>query len=141
MEELMRKMSKEETIEIINKRKLEDGNLYKYLILIEGEYVSNECENYKSFEIITGRQATYDFIKNILENQKRDEYCCEFIMDVSKSKIISEPPVITDKTPRITLSNMLSVYLFMKIMKEKGKIIDDTSFDIEDYYDGYLEEE
>lgn len=136
MKTLMTKLTDTE-VEALEKNK--NGDLYKYLILLEGEYKDGDGENYKSFEMIQGRQAAYDFIKEILENMTDSDY--EYILDVSKSKIISEPPVITEDTPRITLSNMLSVYSFMKIMRQQNKIKDDTSFDIEDYFDGYIENE
>ena len=133
MKTLMTKLTDTE-VEALEKNK--NGDLYKYLILLEGEYKDRDGENYKSFEMIQGRQAAYDFIKEILENMTDSDY--EYILDVSKSKIISEPPVITEDTPRITLSNMLSVYSFMKIMRQQNKIKDDTSFDIEDYFDWYI---
>ena len=137
MPKLMEKLTPEE-IEARDKNK--NGDLYKYLILLEGEYKDRDGENYRSFEFITGRQAAYDYIKEILENM-HDDSDFEYLLDVSKSKIISEPPVITPDTPRITLSNMLTVYSFMKIMREKGKVVDDTSFDIESFFDGYMEED
>ena len=136
MAQLMEKLTQEE-IEARNKNK--NGDLYKYLILLEGEYKYKDGENYKSFELITGRQAAYDFIKDILENMHDSDY--EYMLDVSKSRIISEPPVITPDTPRITLSNMLTLYSFMKIMREQNKIVDDSSFDIEDYFDEDIDNE
>lgn len=136
MAQLMEKLTPEE---IEAKEKNKNGDLYKYLILLEGEYKYKDGENYKSFEFITGRQATYDYIKDILMNMHDSDY--EYMLDISKSRIISEPPVVTKDTPRITLSNMLTVYSFMKIMREKGKVTDDSSFDIEDYFDEYISEE
>lgn len=136
MAQLMEKLTPEE---IEAKEKNKNGDLYKYLILLEGEYKYKDGENYKSFEFITGRQAAYDYIKDILMNMHDSDY--EYMLDISKSRIISEPPVVTKDTPRITLSNMLTVYSFMKIMREKGKITDDSSFDIEDYFDEYISEE
>lgn len=136
MAQLMEKLTPEE---IEAKEKNKNGDLYKYLILLEGEYKYKDGENYKSFEFITGRQATYDYIKDILMNMHDSDY--EYMLDISKSRIISEPPVVTKDTPRITLSNMLTVYSFMKIMREKAKVTDDSSFDIEDYFDEYISEE
>lgn len=136
MAQLMEKLTQEE---IEAKEKNKNGDLYKYLILLEGEYKYKDGENYKSFELITGRQAAYDFIKDILENMHDSDY--EYMLDVSKSRIISEPPVITPDTPRITLSNMLTLYSFMKIMRERNKIVDDSSFDIEDYFDEDIDNE
>ena len=136
MTQLMEKLTPEE---IEAKEKNKNGDLYKYLILLEGEYKYKDGENYKSFEFITGRQAAYDYIKDILMNMNDSDY--EYMLDISKSRIISEPPVVTKDTLRITLSNMLTVYSFMKIMREKGKVTDDSSFDIEDYFDEYISEE
>ena len=136
MAQLMEKLTQEE-IEARDKNK--NGDLYKYLILLEGEYKYKDGENYKSFELITGRQAAYDFIKDILENMHESDY--EYMLYVSKSRIISEPPVITPDTPRITLSNMLTLYSFMKIMRQQNKIVDDSSFDIEDYFDEDIDNE
>ena len=136
MEKLMERLTDEE---IRAKELNNNGDLYKYLILLEGEYRKGDGESYRSFEFVTGRQAAYDYIKDILENMNDSDF--EYVLDVSKSRIISEPPVITKDTPRITLSNMLTLYSFMKAMKEKHKIIDESSFSVEDYFDGYIEDE
>lgn len=136
MEKLMERLTDEE---IRAKELNNNGDLYKYLILLEGEYKKGDGESYRSFEFITGRQAAYDYIKDILENMNDSDF--EYVLDVSKSRIISEPPVITKDTPRITLSNMLTLYSFMKAMKEKHKIVDESSFSVEDYFDGYIEDE
>lgn len=90
-----------------------------YLILIDGIERDNESQPYRDWELVTGRQAAYDYIKTMLEN----EYV---IVNVEESKIIvsSENVKITDG---------VSIYAFMKNMKENDKIIDYTSFDIEDY--------
>lgn len=97
-----------------------------YLILIDGEEISNEALQYRDWEIVTGRQAAYDYIKNMIES----EYVS---VDVHKSKIIvsSEAVKVTDG---------ISIYKFMKSMKEADKVIDYTSFDIDDYV-GNLEGE
>lgn len=136
MEKLMERLTDEE---IRAKELNNNGDLYTYLILLEGEYKKGDGESYRSFEFVTGRQAAYDYIKDILENMNDSDF--EYVLDVSKSRIISEPPVITKDTPRITLSNMLTLYSFMKAMKEKHKIIDESSFSVEDYFDGYIEDE
>ena len=90
-----------------------------YLILIDGYENDEDAKPYRDWELVTGRQEAYDYIKNMLEN----EY---IIINVEESKIIvsSENVKITDG---------VSIYAFMKNMKENDKIIDYTSFDIEDY--------
>ena len=90
-----------------------------YLILIDGEELDNEGRRFRDWEIITGRQATYDWIKNMLEN--------EYVMiDVDKSKIIVS-------SEKVKVTDGISIYDFMKAMKQKDKVIDYTSFDIDDY--------
>lgn len=88
----------------------------KYLLLY---YASDEKgeEDIKSFEFLTGRTKTYEFIKNIIEN-----------IDIYKSKVIVET---------VTLNEMVTVYEFMKHI---SSLIEDTSFDIEDYNYGDIEE-
>lgn len=117
------------------------GKKFKYLILIDGEYKEERLERYRTYEIIQGRQDAYDFIKTALKAQ--DDCSCEYIIDISKSHIIAEPPAeIINQTPRITLSNMISVYSFMVAMRRDGLIIDeDDSFNIDNYFDGYVEPE
>lgn len=92
-----------------------------YLILIDGESRNddNSGEQYRDWEIVEGRQAAYDYIKGILES----EYV---IVDIKKSKII----VSSDK---VKITDGISIYHFMKKMKDSDKVIDYTSFDIEDY--------
>lgn len=138
---LMTPLSEEQREALRKEREAKLGDKFKYLILLEGEYRDNDGENYRTFEFITGRQDTYDFIKELLKSQ--DEGDTEYILDVSLSRILSEPPasMITPDTPRLTLSNMLSVYSFMKLMKDKGKVVDNTDFNIEDYFDGYIDDE
>lgn len=113
-------------------------NKSKYLVLIEGEWDKNSRESFKTFEIIVGRKATYDYIKTFLKSEEESG----MIMDLNKSKILVEPEVITERTPRITLSNMLSVYKFMTEMISSGKIVDnDSSFDLDDYYEEPIDDE
>lgn len=113
-------------------------NKSKYLVLIEGEWDENFRESFKTFEIIVGRKATYDYIKTFLKSEEESG----MIMDLNKSKILVEPEVITERTPRITLSNMLSVYKFMTEMISSGKIVDnDSSFDLDDYYEEPIDNE
>lgn len=95
-----------------------------YLILLDGENVNGDTvirgETFRDWELVTGRQKAYDYIKNIIES----EYA---IINVIKSKII----VSSDK---VKVTDGITIYEFMKAMKEENKVIDYTSFDISDYY-------
>lgn len=88
-----------------------------YLILLDGQEKDDNTK-FRDWEFIEGRQKAYDYIKNMIESEYLN-------IDVLESKIIVDSIKITDG---------ISIYEFMKTMKEKDKIIDYTSFDIEDYY-------
>lgn len=131
--ELVSKMSPEEIKEFELQTKRKEGENYTYLILYFGEY-KNKDKEYRDWRIIKGRQEAYDAIKNELLAQ--DDSDTDTLLDISKSYVIAQPPVITDKTPRITFDNMLSIYSFMSKMLIRGLVVDDSSFSIEEYYDG-----
>lgn len=88
-----------------------------YLILIDGIENDDAQQRYRDWDYVVGRQEAYDYIKNILESGY-------VIVDINESKIIVDSLKINDG---------ISIYEFMKAMKEKDKIIDYSSFDIEDY--------
>ena len=100
----------------------EDDNK-KYLILITGEEYSNENIEYRSWEIIESRQMTYDWIKELLLNGDENN---GFIFDIMKSKVLVD-------SENVPLSKAISVYRFMTLMKTEDKVVDDSTFDIEDY--------
>lgn len=91
-----------------------------YLVLYV--YTCQSGEDIHDFEFIIGRQDTYDKIKELLINSDTDEQ-----LDAMRSLVFVD-------SPKIQISNRLSIYSFMKDMKFNGKIDDDTSFDINDYY-------
>ena len=98
-----------------------------YLILIDGEEVDNEGTRFRDWETVEGRQAAYDYIKNMLQS----EYV---LIDVHTSKIIVS-------SEKVKITDGISIYEFMKNMKENDKVIDYTSFDIEDYANSDVEGE
>lgn len=132
--QLMTPMTEEEKQAYSLEKRRQEGNNYTYLILFNGVYKDNEDTEYRDWQIVKGRQATYDMIKEILYSQ--DDVETDILIDVSTSYIIAEPPYITENTPRITFENMLSVYAFMQKMLINSLVVDDSSFSIEDYYDG-----
>lgn len=90
-----------------------------YLILLDGEEVSNEATPFRDWQMKEGRQAAYDYIKNMIENEYVN-------IDIHESKII-----VSDNNVKIT--DGISIYEFMKVMKDSDKVIDYSEFDIEDY--------
>ena len=92
-----------------------------YLILIDGVEVDEYEKPFRDWQIKEGRQAAYDYIKDIIMS--------EYVMvNVYESKIIVS-------SEKVKVTDGISIYEFMKSMKENDKIIDYTSFDIEDYAD------
>lgn len=80
----------------------------KYIVLYYATI--DDGEEIKSFEELTGREAVYEFIKNMIE-----------CLDIHRSI------VLTDNVP---YKNAISVYDFMKYIK---RYFEEDSFDIEDY--------
>lgn len=91
-----------------------------YLILIV--YSRIDGEDMHDFEFVTGRQNVYDRIKELLTANERGEE-----VDAMKSLIFVD-------SPKVQISKKLSLYRFMKDMKINDKVIDESSFDIQDYY-------
>lgn len=91
-----------------------------YLILIEARDLDDGP--YRDWEIVEGRQAAYDYIKNYIETDYTE-------VDIINSKIIVS-------SEKVKVTDGISIYKFMKSMKEKDKVIDYSSFDIEDYLIG-----
>lgn len=110
-------VDKTELIEPISFVSKLDPEERKYLILYFGTDPDNGDE-IKSFEIITGRTATYEFIKNMIDS-----------IDIHESKVMT--------THDMTYDEAGSVYLFMKAMQQF--FVD--GFDIADYCTGDMEEE
>lgn len=131
---LIEKLSEEEKRDLALDKARRDGDKYKYLIILKGEFKDSEDGEWRNWELVQGRQAAYDLIKEYLESESDPE--TDVIIDVTESYIISQPPVITEKTPRITFDNMLTIYRFMQEMLIKNLVKDESAFSIEDYYDG-----
>lgn len=91
----------------------------EYLILIDGEEIDNYGSRFRDWEVVVGRQKAYDYIKNMLENGYVS-------INVDTSKIIVN-------SEKVKVLNGLTIYEFMKAMKDEEKVIDYSSFDIEDY--------
>lgn len=101
----------------------EDDNK-KYLILITGETYDNENIEYRSWELIESRQATYDWILETLIKSPEE---IGYNFDVMKSKILVD-------SKNVAVSEAISVYRFMLLMKTENKVQDESTFDIEEYY-------
>lgn len=91
-----------------------------YLILKYYNSGEDGAEDYRDFEFFTGTtQALYDHMK--AEIEVSDD------LDVMRSRVLVD-------SHNITISHKCSIYVFMKDAKDTGRVIDNTSFDIHDYY-------
>lgn len=91
-----------------------------YLVLKYYSANSEYVEDYRDYEYFRGTtQEMYDHLKVELETS--DEF------DAMKSRVLVD-------SPNITISHKCSVYMFMKDARDIGKVKDESSFDIADYY-------
>ena len=108
---------------VVNEENLVRGVSYDtepektYLILIDGYEADDSETPFRDWQIVEGRQNAYDYIKNMLENEYVN-------IDINTSKVIVDT---------VLFKESISVYKFMKLMKDSEKVIDYTDFDIEDY--------
>ena len=101
-----------------------------YLILAYYDSLVENGEDEKDWEFFRGTtQGLYDHVKLMMTSDKR--------FDAMRSKIFVDSPSIT-----IGSANT-SVFRIMLELREKGRVVDDTSFDIRDYYwdEGDIEQE
>ena len=99
-----------------------------------------EAEQLRDFEFFTGTsQELYDKIREeILES---DDSSVRQKIDVMQSMILVDSNKITIGVA-MSKTKPCSMYKIMKNLKDQGKIVDETSFDIEDYkYDSDNEQE
>lgn len=100
-------LQKKKLISVV--RRIKPGEDIKYLLLIK---VPNTDETY--WEIITGRETAYEYIKNNITE-----------IDVDNSFIIA------NKQKEINLDDMHTIYGFVQFVKKENDIVDE--FDIDDY--------
>ena len=98
-----------------------------YLVLYVDQHTNEE--DYKYFEFYKGRTRTYESIKLEIEAG----------IDIHDSLVIVETITLAQALSEDKPKSRMSVYNFMKHMQESG-YFDDT-FDIEDYNNGYYEED
>lgn len=97
-----------------------------YLLLL---YITSSDDNVEEehiFKFVRGRQNAYDALKELLETEGN--------VDCMKSRVLVD-------SPKIQISHKCSVFTFMRDMKERKLIEDDSRFDIYDYYYEEAEED
>lgn len=89
----------------------EDIN-YLLLIVYHDEDMDDDI---KTFEWIRGREEVYKFLKNYIESE---------CIDMVESKVLTEV---------VQAGKGITVLQFMRYIRDKELIIDETGFDIEEY--------
>lgn len=94
----------------------------EYLLLTEFVLSDDNAENERNFEFITGTTADiYNHIKNMMFDGNVAG------LDIMHSYIIVD-------SPKVSISKRITIYKFMKNAIVTGKVIDESGFDIEDYF-------
>ena len=106
---------------LIESKEKSDGSTKLYLVLLYFESKSDDCENVRDFAFVTGREIVYKMLKEYLENDS------DLQLDAMKSRVLVD-------SPKVQISHPYSVFAFMRDMKEKLLVTDNSSFDIYDYY-------
>ena len=100
-----------------------------YLVLKYYDEKDLDGEEIRDFEFFEGTsQDLYDYLKAEIEADSDTQ------LDVMRSRILVD-------SPKISISHKCSVYMFMKDLRNRGVVMDDTSFDIEDYFYSFENEE
>ena len=93
-----------------------------YLVLKYYDEKDLDGEEIRDFEFFEGTsQDLYDYLKAEIEADSDTQ------LDVMRSRILVD-------SPKISISHKCSVYMFMKDLRNRGVVLDNTSFDIEDYF-------
>lgn len=94
----------------------------EYLVLMEFEFPEEDRENERFFDFITGTTATvYDYIKDIMYNDN------EAGLDIMHSYVLVD-------SPKVSISKRITIYKFMKNAIVTGKVIDESGFNIDEFY-------
>lgn len=100
-----------------------------YLVLKYYDEKDLDGEEIRDFEFFEGTsQDLYDYLKAEIEADSDTQ------LDVMRSRILVD-------SPKISISHKCSVYMFMKDLRNRGVVLDNTSFDIEDYFYSFETEE
>lgn len=93
----------------------------EYLLLLEF-ILNDDQENERNFEFIRGTTANvYEYIKNILFDNNVAG------LDIMHSYVIVD-------SPKVSISKRITIHKFMKNALVTGKVIDESGFNIDEYY-------
>lgn len=91
-----------------------------YLVLKYYNSNADNEEDYRDFEFFNGTtQEIYNHLKLEIENSDT--------FDIMRSRILVD-------SPNIQISHKLNIYTFMKDARDTGRVVDESSFNIQDYY-------
>jgi len=106
----------------------EDPDEKVYLVLLKIYVEDNFDDNLKDWQIKTGRQTTYDYLKDLVKHE---------IIDPNESFVIagtSEFEEVISKDNITFESKPITVFRFLKVMYDNHKVLDsDEDFDINEF--------
>lgn len=92
-----------------------------YLVLIE--YLpSDDVDSEQSWQYCRGTQTVYDYLKEVIINAD----------DQGTPVNFNNSFIIVEGSPK-RVAQPLPIYDFIKTMVEKGKVIDDTGFNVDEF--------
>lgn len=115
-----------------------DGEDILYLLLVQGDPKYEDANEFRDWLFITGRQAAYDYIVNLLENDHEADY--DNFINIEESMIYADNPHIPESQNKLKLSNGFSFYQFIKDATVLKKVDIKEGFDIEEFRQQNLED-
>lgn len=109
----------------------DDPDLKKYLLLLTvyPDSTKDTDEPYRDWSIKTGRQNTYDYLKEMIRAEIIDPNL-SFVITGKETEYAKNFSMKENFEP---MSNPITVFRFMKFMWETHKVLDDGEFCIDDY--------
>lgn len=121
-----------------NDKVKKDGEDILYLLLVQGDPKYEDANEFRDWLFITGRQAAYDYIVNLLENDHEAEY--DNFINIEESMIYADNPHIPENQNKLKLSNGFTFYQFIKDATVLNKVDVKEGFDIEEFRQQSLED-
>lgn len=103
-----------------------DEKIYLLLLTMFQEGDGYDDYYYKEWSIKKGRQATYDYLKELILNDSVDPNTSFVVVGSMKQIPDRKDDVALDSKP-------ITVFRFMKIMADEKRVLESGDFDIDEY--------
>ena len=103
-----------------------DEKIYLLLLTMYQDSETSEDYYYKEWSVKKGRQATYDYLRDLILNEAVDP--------LESFIVVGSMKLIPDRKDDVALdSKPITVFRFMKIMADERRVLEDGSFNIDEY--------